>query len=105
MRIWVFVELQAPDHLKKHLSFAFLRMSSQSSAVLNELANSIESMTKPGNLDVLIKDMGMALAELQLAIKYVPRNTVPVYQHQKMKERQLTCNRHWLVYSWLKSCL
>lgn len=71
MHIWV-AELQAPEHLKKHLSFAFLRLSSQSSAVINELANSMKYMTKSLNMDILIKDMGVALAELQLAIKSLP---------------------------------
>lgn len=69
MHIWVIAELQVPEHLKKHLSFAFLRLSSQSSAAINEIANSMKYMTKSLNMDILIKDMGVALAELQLAIK------------------------------------
>lgn len=72
MCICVFFYFQAPEHLKKNLSFAFMRLSSQSSAVLNELANSIRCMRQFSDMDMLIKDMSLALGELQMVLKSPP---------------------------------
>ena len=55
--------------MKKPLSDAFLRLSSQSSSVLKDLAKSIKYMSTSQDADLLIKDMGLALGELQIALK------------------------------------
>lgn len=67
--MYIGIMLQAPEHMRKPLSFAFLKLSSKSSSVLKDLAKSIKNMTKSQDADSLIKDMGLALGELQIDLK------------------------------------
>ncbi|KAL0920574.1 hypothetical protein M5K25_009718 [Dendrobium thyrsiflorum] len=56
---------KAPEHLKKHLSNACLRLGLESSNVLKELASSIESMKRSSSIEVLIGQMNDAVEEVQ----------------------------------------
>ncbi|KAK8935755.1 Aluminum-activated malate transporter 10 [Platanthera zijinensis] len=55
---------KTPDHLKKHLSSACIKLGVESSRVLKELATSIESMKRSSSIEVLIGLMHDAVEEV-----------------------------------------
>ncbi|XP_020582214.1 aluminum-activated malate transporter 10-like [Phalaenopsis equestris] len=66
----------APDHLKKHISHACLKLGLESSNVLRELASSIESMKRSANIEVLIEQMNDAAEKMQSILSTPPPEDV-----------------------------
>lgn len=62
----------APEHLKKHVSSACLRLGLEASNVLGELASSIESMKRSSNIEVLMGKMNEAAEEMQNVLSAPP---------------------------------
>ncbi|XP_058203686.1 aluminum-activated malate transporter 10-like [Rhododendron vialii] len=70
-------ENQGPDLIKKHLSDLSLRVSSNSSIVIRELATNIKTMRKSVKLDFLIEEMNVSVKELQDKLKSLPGLLIP----------------------------
>ncbi|XP_059645383.1 aluminum-activated malate transporter 10-like [Cornus florida] len=65
-------ENQAPELIKKHLSGVCLRVGTNSSSVIKELAINIKSMRKSSTIDFAIDEMNSAVQELQNYLKSLP---------------------------------
>uniref|UniRef100_A0A1D1YDL5 Aluminum-activated malate transporter 10 n=1 Tax=Anthurium amnicola TaxID=1678845 RepID=A0A1D1YDL5_9ARAE len=63
---------EAPKFMKKHLSNPCVEVSSHCSRVLEELANSVKTMTKSGSMDFLLGEMNSAVDDLQSALRSLP---------------------------------
>ncbi|KAF2298040.1 hypothetical protein GH714_007572 [Hevea brasiliensis] len=70
-------ETQAPEFIKKQLSTACQRVSSNSSSVITELAETIKSMKRSCNIDFLVEEMNSAVEELQQALKSLSKLSIP----------------------------
>jgi hypothetical protein len=64
---------QASELIKKHISNICLKVSSNSSAVIRELAMTIKTMKKSSNIHFLVGDMNNAVQELQVNLKALPK--------------------------------
>ncbi|KAF2313503.1 hypothetical protein GH714_011284 [Hevea brasiliensis] len=62
-------ENQAPEFIKKQLSTACLRVSSNSSSIIRVLAETIKAMKRSSKLEFLVEEMNGAVEELQEALK------------------------------------
>ncbi|KAL3622283.1 hypothetical protein CASFOL_033694 [Castilleja foliolosa] len=69
-------ETKAPDFLKKHFSKFCLILSANSSAVLKELAITIATMTKSSKIDHTVKEMKLAVQELQNAVASLSKQPI-----------------------------
>ncbi|CAN1177972.1 Aluminum-activated malate transporter 10 [Linum perenne] len=67
-------ETQSPDSVKKHLSEACKIVSSSSSNITRELAKAIQTMRKSSTVDILVKEMGIAVQGLQSSLKSLPES-------------------------------
>ena len=64
---------QAPEYIKKHLNNSSLKVSSNSSSVIRELAITIKTMKKSSNIHSLVGEMNSAVQELQNDLKSLPK--------------------------------
>ncbi|KAJ9148127.1 hypothetical protein P3X46_030215 [Hevea brasiliensis] len=62
-------ENQAPEFIKKQLSTACLRVSSNSSSIIRVLAETIKAMKRSSKIEFLVEEMNGAVEELQEALK------------------------------------
>ncbi|KAF9685971.1 hypothetical protein SADUNF_Sadunf03G0110100 [Salix dunnii] len=62
-------ENQAPEFIKKRLSNICLKVSSNSSCVIKELAKTIKTLKKSSSIDFLVEEMSGAVQDLQNEIK------------------------------------
>ncbi|KAL3630791.1 hypothetical protein CASFOL_023775 [Castilleja foliolosa] len=69
-------ETKVPDFLKKHFSKFCLILSANSSAVLKELAITIATMTKSSKIDHTVKEMKIAVQELQNAVASLSKQPI-----------------------------
>ncbi|XP_059442055.1 aluminum-activated malate transporter 10-like [Corylus avellana] len=67
-------ENQANEYIKKHISNNCLKVSSNSSGVIRELALTIKTMKKSSNIHFLVGDMNNAVQELQPEAAETPEN-------------------------------
>ncbi|CAK7348681.1 unnamed protein product [Dovyalis caffra] len=65
-------EIQAPEHLKRHLSDVCITLSSHASRILKELAIAVKTMRKSSKIDFSIGEMQYAVQELQNALESLP---------------------------------
>ncbi|GFY90198.1 aluminum activated malate transporter family protein [Actinidia rufa] len=65
-------EIKAPDFLKKNFSDVCMKLSSQCSVVLKELAVTMMTMTRSSKIDFSVGEMNFAAQELQNALKSLP---------------------------------
>ncbi|KAG6684740.1 hypothetical protein I3842_12G077400 [Carya illinoinensis] len=66
-------ENQAPEYIKKHISNSSLKVSSNSSSVIKELAVTIKTMKKSSDIHNLVKEMNSAVQELQADLNSFPK--------------------------------
>lgn len=64
---------QASELIKKHISNICLKVSSNSSGVIRELAMTIKTMKKSSKIHFLVGDMNNAVQELQINLKALPK--------------------------------
>lgn len=69
---YLFVSIQPPDLLKKHLSDPCTSLAAQSSNVLKELATSAKAMKKSSTIDFLVSEMNSGVEELRNALQSFP---------------------------------
>ncbi|XWS76849.1 hypothetical protein CRYUN_Cryun01aG0213100 [Craigia yunnanensis] len=69
-------EIQAPPCLRKHLSDKCLKVSSNSTNVLKELALTIKKMKNSSKIDFRVAEMNFAVQELQDALKSLPSHLI-----------------------------
>lgn len=62
-----------PDSVKKHLAVFYIRLTSEASKVLKELANSFKTMRRSSSVDHLLEDMKTTADELQNALSCLPQ--------------------------------
>ncbi|CAK7335798.1 unnamed protein product [Dovyalis caffra] len=62
-------ENQAPELIKKHLSNICLKVSSNSSSVVKEVAKTIKTMKKSSSIDFLVEEMSNTVQDLQNELK------------------------------------
>lgn len=67
---------QTPEFLKKHLGRFCKKLSTNSSNVLDELANMMKTMTKSSKIDLLLEEMNSAVKDLQDALKSLPNQSI-----------------------------
>ncbi|XP_050376836.1 aluminum-activated malate transporter 10-like [Argentina anserina] len=63
---------EAPELIKKHMSKISLKVSSESSRVIKELARTMKTMQKSSTVDYLVGEMNNAVLELQNDLKSLP---------------------------------
>ncbi|OVA14746.1 Aluminum-activated malate transporter [Macleaya cordata] len=75
----IYSEIQAHELIKKHLSSHCMRLSSNSSTVLKELAVITKTMKKSSTIDVSVAEMNSAVQDLQNALKmnFLPTQLIP----------------------------
>lgn len=61
-----------PEFIKKHLNEICMRVSSNSSSVIKELATTITTMRRSTNIDVLVEEMNNSVLEFQEKLKSLP---------------------------------
>ncbi|CAL9766742.1 unnamed protein product [Musa acuminata subsp. burmannicoides] len=66
-------EIQAPEHMKRHLRDVCMRLSLGSSKVLKEISSSVKSMKESRSIQVLVGEMNDAVEELQVALRSLPK--------------------------------
>ncbi|KAK4476324.1 hypothetical protein RD792_015469, partial [Penstemon davidsonii] len=66
----------APDFLKDHFSKFCIKLSSDASAVMKELAVVISTMTKSSKIDLMIEEMNSAVQQLQDAMKSLSKQPI-----------------------------
>ena len=64
---------QASAYIKKHISNNCLKVSSNSSGIIRELALTIKTMKKSSNIHFMVGDMNNAVQELQVNLKALPK--------------------------------
>ncbi|KAJ6414989.1 hypothetical protein OIU84_003898 [Salix udensis] len=88
-------ENQAPESIKKHLSNICLKVSSNSSCVIKELAKTIKTLKKSSSIDFLVEEMSGAVQDLQNEIKSLPNLLRPAeLLLPKSKETEKTTSRN-----------
>ncbi|KAM5561648.1 hypothetical protein ABKV19_022310 [Rosa sericea] len=65
-------ENEVPELIKKHMSNISLKVSSESSRVIKELARTMKTMKKSSTIDYLVGEMNNAVLELQEDLKSLP---------------------------------
>ncbi|KAJ0971101.1 hypothetical protein J5N97_019060 [Dioscorea zingiberensis] len=65
-------QTQVPESMKRHLSEACIKLSTNSSRILKELAKCIKFMKKSKYIDLLIRDQNNAVKELDRALRSLP---------------------------------
>ncbi|XP_031262764.1 aluminum-activated malate transporter 10-like isoform X2 [Pistacia vera] len=81
---------QGPEFIKKHLSSSCLKVSSDSSSVIKELAKIIKTMTKSSTIDLLVGEMNNAVEDLQNDLKtlsglFNPEDETPENNNETQK--------------------
>ncbi|KAK9926379.1 hypothetical protein M0R45_023612 [Rubus argutus] len=69
-------ENEVPELIKKHMSNISLKVSSESSRVIKELARTMKTMKKSSTIDFLVGDMNSAILELQEDLKSLPNSFI-----------------------------
>ncbi|XP_077246391.1 aluminum-activated malate transporter 10-like [Tasmannia lanceolata] len=69
-------EIKVPECMKKYLSNACMRLTSHSTNVLKELAESTKAMRKSSNTVILIEEMNSAIEDLHNALKSLPHQVM-----------------------------
>ncbi|KAM7491520.1 hypothetical protein LguiA_034441 [Lonicera macranthoides] len=69
-------ENQVPEFIKKHLNEICMRVSSNSSRVIKELATTIKTMRRSTNIDVLVEEMNDSVLEFQEKLKSLPSSII-----------------------------
>ncbi|KAJ6705371.1 ALUMINUM ACTIVATED MALATE TRANSPORTER FAMILY PROTEIN [Salix purpurea] len=91
-------ENQAPESIKKHLSNICLKVSSNSSCVIKELAKTIKTLKKSSSIDFLVEEMSDAVQDLQNEIKSLPNLLRPAeLLLPKSKETEKTTSPIYLL--------
>ncbi|KAJ6695251.1 ALUMINUM ACTIVATED MALATE TRANSPORTER FAMILY PROTEIN [Salix koriyanagi] len=91
-------ENQAPESIKKHLSNICLKVSSNSSCVIKELAKTIKTLKKSSSIDFLVEEMSSAVQDLQNEIKSLPNLLRPAeLLLPKSKETEKTTSPIYLL--------
>ncbi|KAB5564649.1 hypothetical protein DKX38_004703 [Salix brachista] len=91
-------ENQAPEFIKKHLSNICLKVSSNSSCVIKELAKTIKTLKKSSSIDFLVEEMSGAVQDLQNEIKSLPNLLRPAeLLLPKSKETEKTTSTIYLL--------
>ncbi|KAJ6703398.1 ALUMINUM-ACTIVATED MALATE TRANSPORTER 10 [Salix viminalis] len=91
-------ENQAPEFIKKHLSNICLKVSSNSSCVIKELAKTIKTLKKSSSIDFLVEEMSGAVQDLQNEIKSLPNLLRPAeLLLPKSKETEKTTSAIYLL--------
>ncbi|KAF5734959.1 hypothetical protein HS088_TW15G00458 [Tripterygium wilfordii] len=67
-----------PESIMKHVSDTCLRVSSNASSVIRELAETIKTMKRSSTIDVLVGEMNSSVQELQEDLKSLPQNETPI---------------------------
>ncbi|KAF3434213.1 hypothetical protein FNV43_RR25316 [Rhamnella rubrinervis] len=75
-------ENQAPEYLKKRISNISLKVGSNSSSVVKELANVVKTMKKSSNIDFLVGEMNSAVQEFRNHLKSLPTLFIPQSLHE-----------------------
>ncbi|XP_060673975.1 aluminum-activated malate transporter 10 [Ziziphus jujuba] len=83
-------ENQAPEHLKKRISNNSLKLSSNCSSVMKELANVVKTMKKSSTIDLLVGEMNSAVQEFRNDLKSFPTSSFP----QSLPEAGNTQNKN-----------
>lgn len=68
--------------MKKHLSNIAMKVSSDSSVVIKELARSMKTMKKSSTIDFLVGEMNNSVVELQEDLKSLPSLFIPQQQQE-----------------------
>lgn len=71
-------ETQAPESIKSHLASTCLRVSSQSSNVVKELAKVIKATSKSSTIDSVVGEMDDAVKDLQSCLADLPKLLLPL---------------------------
>lgn len=79
------VNIQVPEAIKNHLGSACMNLSSSSSNVMGELANTVNTMTRSAKIDMAVEDMKNAVKELQHDLKTLPDVMIQL-PHDKEKD-------------------
>lgn len=74
---------QVPELIKKHMSNIALKVSSESSRVIKELARTMKTMKKSSTIDLLVGDMNSAILELQEDLKSLPNSFINLQHLQE----------------------
>ncbi|KAG5249483.1 aluminum-activated malate transporter [Salix suchowensis] len=91
-------ENQAPESIKKHLSNICLKVSSNSSCVIKELAKTIKTLKKSSSIEFLVEEMSDAVQDLQNEIKSLPNLLRPAeLLLPKSKETEKTASPIYLL--------
>ncbi|BBH03507.1 Aluminium activated malate transporter family protein [Prunus dulcis] len=69
--------LNGPEFTKKHISNIAIKVSSDSSMVIKELAKIMKTMKKSSTIDFLVGEMNNAVLELQEDLKSLPALFIP----------------------------
>ncbi|XP_058085640.1 aluminum-activated malate transporter 10-like [Magnolia sinica] len=83
-------EIKAPKFMKKHISDACMKLSSQFSMVLKELATTTKSMRRSSNIEFLVSKMNCAVEDLRNALDSLPHQLplpLPPPSIEAMKEK------------------
>ncbi|BFG32048.1 hypothetical protein CerSpe_183220 [Prunus speciosa] len=70
-------EIEASEFTKKHISNIAIKVSSDSSMVIKELAKTMKTMKKSSTIDFLVGEMNNAVLELQEDLKSLPTLFIP----------------------------
>ncbi|XP_044970438.1 aluminum-activated malate transporter 10-like [Hordeum vulgare subsp. vulgare] len=65
-------EIQAPEHVKRHLADGCTTVAARCARVLGEAASSVSAMTTSWSLDFAVADMNTAVQELQSDLRELP---------------------------------
>ncbi|XP_058085488.1 aluminum-activated malate transporter 10-like [Magnolia sinica] len=87
-------EIKAPEFMKKHLSDACIKLSSQSSTVLKELATTTKRMRRSSNIEFLVGEMNGAVEDLRNALESLPYQLqllLPPPSIETMEEEENPC--------------
>lgn len=88
---------QAPEAFKKHISNISLKVSSNSSSVIRELATTAKSMKKSSNMHCVVGEMNSAVEELRANLKSLPSlfnppsmSEVEIHENKKIEPASRT---------------
>lgn len=77
---------QAPEFIKKLLSNTCLRVSSNSSSVVKELAKTIKTMKKSSTIDLLVEEMNAAVKKLKDDLKSLSLSEAGISENKKTEK-------------------
>ncbi|KAI5601199.1 hypothetical protein BDE02_01G076700 [Populus trichocarpa] len=91
-------ENQASEFTKKHLSNICLKVSSNSSSVMKEVAKTIKTMKRSPSIDFLVEEMRSTVQDLQNELNFLPKLlSPPEVLHPESKETEETTSTTHLL--------